>query len=246
MSDGIPLPGCGNAICQPFETNVPFVLRYMIDMDINGAGWLSAEEGTYVIRPKNEKKTHCQLEIDIVFNELVSHASVGEWNKIAPLRVLSFDIECQGRKGYFPEAEKDPVIQIANCVSVYGQKDPVIKNVFTLKGCLPIVGTQVICSEEEHQLLRKWQAFLQAVDADIITGYNVQNFDIPYLLDRAAAIQKTRKINMESFKLWGRIKGVPAKMKDSKFESSAYGKRNNVDTTIDGRVIFDMLPYMQR
>ena len=35
-------------------------------------------------------------------------------------------------------------------------------------------------------------------------------------------------------------------MRDTTFQSSAYGKRNNVETTIDGRVIFDMLPYMQR
>ena len=246
MSDGIPLPGCGNSSCQAFETNVPFVLRYMIDMDINGAGWLTASAGSYSIRSERDKKTHCQLEIDIAYNQLESHASVGEWNKIAPLRVLSFDIECQGRKGYFPEAEKDPVIQIANCVSVYGTKEPVVKNVFTLKGCLPIVGTQVICSDKEEQMLMKWQNFLQAVDVDIITGYNVQNFDIPYLLDRAEALTKMKRTNMASFKLWGRVKGQPAKMKESKFESAAYGKRNNIDTTIDGRVIFDMLPYMQR
>ena len=31
-------------------------------------------------------------------------------------RILSFDIECAGRKGVFPEPEKDPVIQIANMV----------------------------------------------------------------------------------------------------------------------------------
>ena len=31
-------------------------------------------------------------------------------------RILSFDIECAGRKGIFPEPEKDPVIQIANMV----------------------------------------------------------------------------------------------------------------------------------
>lgn len=30
------------------------------------------------------------------------------------------------------------------------------------------------------------------------------------------------------------------------FQSSAYGRRNNTETTIEGRVIFDMLPYMQR
>lgn len=35
-------------------------------------------------------------------------------------------------------------------------------------------------------------------------------------------------------------------MKDTTFQSAAYGRRNNVETTIEGRVIFDMLPYMQR
>jgi DNA polymerase delta subunit 1 len=48
------------------------------------------------------------------------------------------------------------------------------------------------------------------------------------------------------FKMWGRIKNQPAKMKDTTFQSAAFGKRNNVETTIDGRVVYDMLPYMQR
>ena len=30
------------------------------------------------------------------------------------------------------------------------------------------------------------------------------------------------------------------------FQSAAYGRRANIETTIEGRVIFDMLPYMQR
>jgi hypothetical protein len=49
----------------------------------------------------------------------------------------------QGRKGHFPEADKDPVIQIANTLSVQGQAEPVHQNVLTLGGCLPIVGAQV-------------------------------------------------------------------------------------------------------
>jgi DNA polymerase delta subunit 1 len=35
-------------------------------------------------------------------------------------------------------------------------------------------------------------------------------------------------------------------MRDTTFQSSAFGKRENVETTICGRVIFDMLPYMFR
>ena len=30
------------------------------------------------------------------------------------------------------------------------------------------------------------------------------------------------------------------------FSSAAYGSRDNIDTTIDGRVMFDLLPYMFR
>jgi DNA polymerase delta subunit 1 len=159
--------------------------------------------------------------------------------------VLSFDIECQGRKGHFPEAEKDPVIQIANVLTSYGDKNPLVQNVFTLKGCLPIVGAQVISSDKETEMLMKWRAFVEACDPDIITGYNVQNFDIPYLLDRAETLAKKDK-SVNGFAQFGRIRNSKAKMRESTFQSAAYGKRNNVDTTIDGRVIFDMLPYMQR
>lgn len=35
-------------------------------------------------------------------------------------------------------------------------------------------------------------------------------------------------------------------MRDTTFQSSAFGKRENVETTIPGRVIFDLLPYMYR
>ena len=84
------------------------------------------------------------MEVDISFDDVQPHNPEGDWNKIAPLRILSLDIECQGRKGHFPEAEKDPVIQIANALTVYGQDKPIVQNVFTLKGCLPIVGAQII------------------------------------------------------------------------------------------------------
>ena len=57
---------------------------------------------------------------------------------------------------------------------------------------------------------------------------------------------KAVKEKMTDFKKWGRIKGAMVKMRETTFQSAAYGKRNNMETTIDGRVVFDMLPYMQR
>ena len=94
-------------------------------------------------------------------------------------------------------------------------------------------------------MLLKWRLFLEKCDPDILTGYNVQNFDIPYLLDRAATLAK-KKSKLRAFTQWGRVLNSPVKMKESMFQSAAHGRRANIETTIDGRVVFDMLPYMQR
>ena len=35
----------------------------------------------------------------------------------------------------------------------------------------------------------KWRDFVEQVDPDILIGYNIANFDLPYLLDRAKALK---------------------------------------------------------
>jgi len=223
-----------------FEANVPFTLRYMIDNDISGCNWCECPAGTYSVRSSRQCLSSVQAEVDIVYDSLVSHPPDGEWQKVAPLRILSFDIECQGRKGAFPEAEHDPVIQVANVVTLQGAATSIIRNVFTLNTCSPIVGAQVHAHPTEEAMLTAWGAFVREADPDIITGYNVQNFDIPYLLNRM------RKLKLDAPQVLGRVRGVKAVMKDTTFQSSAYGKHENVETTIDGRVIFDMLQYVRR
>lgn len=63
MENGIVLKEItdSNECYAPFECNVPFVLRFMIDHNISGAGWLSLKSETYTVRPANAKKTHCQV-----------------------------------------------------------------------------------------------------------------------------------------------------------------------------------------
>lgn len=46
------------------------------------------------------------------------------------------------------------MIQIANMVLRQGEKDPFVRNVFTLQGCAPIVGSQVLCFQREAELLK--------------------------------------------------------------------------------------------
>ena len=68
MEEGIDLAGVrtpqGNDYAA-FECNVPFVLRYMIDNDISGAGWLTLPSKTYQVRQASDQKTHCQVRTTI-------------------------------------------------------------------------------------------------------------------------------------------------------------------------------------
>lgn len=87
--------------------------------------------------------------------DLIAHKPEGEFSKMAPFRVLSVDIECAGRKGCFPEAEKDAVIQIATVVQEVGAPKPFLNCVLTLNTCAPIAGAQVrphpaVCMSRAH------------------------------------------------------------------------------------------------
>uniref|UniRef100_A0A673GMF8 DNA polymerase n=1 Tax=Sinocyclocheilus rhinocerous TaxID=307959 RepID=A0A673GMF8_9TELE len=163
-----------------------------------------------------------------------------EWQRIAPLRVLSFDIECAGRKGVFPEPKIDPVIQIASMVQRQGEKEPFIRTVFTLQSCASIVGSQILCFTQEKLLLQSWAEFVRTVDPDIITGYNIQNFDLPYLLNRAATLKASL------FPYLGRVWGSKSVLKDSSFQSKQMGRRENKTVNMEGRVQFDLLQVLLR
>lgn len=117
-----------------------------------GCSWIELPSGQYRQRTRfgtPSIESRCQIEVDVAFDAFISHEPEGEWAKVAPFRILSFDIECAGRKGIFPEPNHDPVIQIANMVIRQGDSEPFLRNVFTLNTCAPIVGSQVLSHDKE-------------------------------------------------------------------------------------------------
>lgn len=51
-------------------------------------------------------------------------------------------------------------------------------------------------------MLEAWGEFVREIDPDILTGYNINNFDLPYLLDRA------KHLKLKNFSFLGRIKEI--------------------------------------
>ncbi|XP_069312907.1 DNA polymerase delta catalytic subunit [Eulemur rufifrons] len=240
LEQGIRVPGLGTPSFAPYETNVDFEIRFMVDTDIVGCNWLELPAGKYVLRAKEKATTLCQLEADVLWSDVVSHPPEGPWQRIAPLRMLSFDIECAGRKGIFPEPERDPVIQICSLGLRWGEPEPFLRLALTLRPCAPILGAKVQSYEKEEDLLQAWSTFIRIMDPDVITGYNIQNFDLPYLISRAQTLK------VQTFPFLGRVAGLRSNIRDSSFQSKQMGRRESKVVSMVGRVQMDMLQVLLR
>lgn len=202
--------------------------------------WVEVLPTKYKMIEHRDRHSNCQIEAEVHYRDLIAHPADGEWAKMAPLRILSFDIECAGRKGVFPEANMDPVIQIANVVTRYGDEKPFVRNVFCMDTCSLIVNTQIFEFDAEETMLMAWRDFLEKVDPDVIIGYNISNFDFPYLLDRA------RHLKVQKFPFLSRLKNVQSQAKDTNFSSKQMGSRDSKVTNTNGRLQLDLLQLVQR
>ncbi|XP_076249179.1 DNA polymerase delta 1, catalytic subunit [Calliopsis andreniformis] len=227
-----------------FESNIDFDIRFMVDTSVVGCSWIELPPKSWKLRGYQGHDlpltTRCQLEVDVAWDAFIAHAPEGEWLKVAPFRILSFDIECAGRKGIFPEPNHDPVIQIANMVIRQGDSEPFLRNIFTLDTCAPIIGSQVLQFAKESELLEKWADFVRQLDPDIFTGYNINNFDFPYLINRA------QHLRVKNFNFLGRIKNIKSVIKTQVLQSKQMGKRENKSINFEGRVPFDLLLVLVR
>lgn len=220
--------------------SIQYVMRFMVDTKMSGMSWVEVAAGNYTMLRKSELASTCQIEAKVHYRDIIAHPIEGEYSKMAPLRVLSFDIECAGRKGVFPEADQDPVIQIANVVTRFGEDKSFVRNVFTLDTCSMIVNTQVFEYGKEEDMLMGWRDFLVQVDPDVIIGYNIANFDFPYLLDRAANLE------LPKFPFWSRLLRTKSQAKKRNISSKQMGNRETKEINTNGRLQLDLLQLVQR
>jgi DNA polymerase delta subunit 1 len=238
-----------------YESNILFSLRCMTDKNITPTTWIQIKGGSYELTTRELYKTSlCDIEVDVSCNGIKSYEATGKYQKIAPFKILSYDIECKGlvtqsrkskkKRVSFPKADisKCPVIQIANIITINGQNSPIIKNCFTLNTCKKIdskIGN-ILCFETEEELLTAWAEFVQTIDPDILTGYNVIGFDFPYLFDRA------KYLGLSEFNLIGRLKYSKCFHKQTQKGSKQIGKRKTTDIKMYGRCILDVMNFVKQ
>ena len=178
------------------------------------------------------------LKIDILDNKLVLTKDVkytiNYLSKKNPLNIAEeYLLELLNDRLSYNNSgiiEGDEVIQIGSCFVKQGSKECHYKNILTLKSCDKFDDeTDIRCFEDERDLLLAWTNLIRDIDPDIITGFNIFNFDIPYLFERAAELNI-----LDEFSQLSRLKDKLCPLKEKG------GKLNSKFVDIPGRMQFDI------
>lgn len=168
---------------QLYESNIDPLLRLCHIQNVLPVGWIKLPAEKYQVIPKNSKEYRTQYEFHANWRtiEPVNIPDIG------PMVVASFDIECVSEDGSFPKPDRpnDRIIQIGTTCHYHGQKDCFLRHIITLGKSDEIEGAMVESYESEEEVLLAWTNFMQRLDPDIITGYNIWGFDMKYMFERS-------------------------------------------------------------
>jgi DNA polymerase I len=198
-----------------YETDILFKNRFLIDQALGGMGWVEAPIPEWT---SSQDASHAAPIVNVQSLHPMQH----EAN--APLRFMSFDIECLPDHGAMPKAEVSPVILISMAFEpeYQGLKD------------LVLVGKNIDCPRpdtracrDEYDLLAQFASILRDYNPDVLAGYNSNEFDFPYLQERAKQQRIEARVGRDG--------------------NSWYVRKivNRTDVSITGRVVVDLLPIIR-
>ena len=238
----IAVVGVGTISIKMHEQDADPILQLVSCRDIPTAGCVTFH-GKPV--PEIEKITFCHKEYNVKFKNLFN---CSDKHSVAKPKIMGFDIEVNSTNpSAMPKAEKpgDKIFQISCVFAREGCKpDEYDPYILTLGEPDPdYLGDNVTIYmyETESDLLKGFTELINTENPNIISGYNILGFDIPYMIDRA-------KLNLciGEFDRMGFHKYNHAKERTIKWSSSAYKDQEFQFLDAEGRIFVDLLPLIKR
>ena len=233
---------CPMTINSTYEANVPFELRFMVDKGLGGCQWIRLESETFYETPIVSKRVQYDFTTSWKSIQPIPSEELGD---IAPMRILSFDIEALKRGKGFPDPKEDSVITICCALEELntGIVDKLVLTTAPKKddGCAPVQGARTYVCASEAEMLLAFREYVVQCDPDIYTGYNIDGFDFPFLNERSKQLKVVKK-----FSDMTRLENRNAYLKTSNFSSKAFGSRESHEWVCEGRFSYDCLVFMLR
>ena len=171
-----------NQNCEIFQANVPPVLQFLHEYNIPGC---CSVEIKHFAEVKKDKITNCKHEYSIPNSK--KNIEVVDEEITNKLYIMSYDIEVYSSTGAFPNAQipNDVIFQIGIVFNYLDSLKDTKKYMLTLKNCdIFDEDTTTLKFEHEHKLIEAFFDLIKKQDPDVITGYNTQNFDEKYIIER--------------------------------------------------------------
>ncbi|MGB9902672.1 DNA-directed DNA polymerase [Methanothrix sp.] len=198
-----------------YETDILFKNRFLIDTGLGGMAWVRVPDVE-----RSEMRDRRQFIVEVPVDKMAQE----DLESTAPLRFMAFDIECLPQNGEMPRPETSPVILISMAFNppYRGLSD------------LVLVGKELSCERpdvegcaDERALISRFVSVIDEYDPDILAGYNSNEFDIPYLRERASRLGIEMDVGRDG----------------STWLIKSIGGSKNVAVT--GRVVVDLLPIIR-
>ena len=159
--------------------DIPFVYRFMFDKDMSSCVRFKGRE------LKGPERERFSTELVV---EATGHEDCAPFHP--PLTILSFDIENSLEEGRSTRPEHEMKAG----------------RIFTICCAIRRAGSdkleyERIVENDEKRILERFSELFRRIDPDVITGYNIENYDIPVVLERA---------EVHGVKVpWGRDRSMP-------------------------------------
>jgi DNA polymerase elongation subunit (family B) len=237
---------CNLHVCQ--ETD-DIVTQFFTMTNTQNNGW--ARISARKLYPRRSKTFACDLEFLCTTEDITTIADKFD---IAPLRLLSWDIETFSVHGTFPEPEVEGnyILNIGNIVvNMNAPDDREYGVLFCLKETPDIEQeyVKVLWFESEEELLLAWWDWIvNQYDPDVMISYNGRNFDWNFVYVRSRLYPRVA----EKLSKWSRLRKDVCEWKQNDFNSKQRGEmkskrweiENYYKKSLFGRFDLDLFIYM--
>lgn len=234
------LTGVGKVKLKVHEHNASAILQLTSKKNIPTAGWI-AFKGKEVKKGNENRVSTCESEYIVDYR----HLSASSLTTTAKPLVMSFDIEVNSSiPSSMPKANRneDKIFQCSCIFQRQGEKK--YEQILLTLGEVDekILGEEisVINCETESDLLTKFTTLVREKQPNVVIGYNIFNFDLPYMHDRSGY-----NLCMGDFDRLG-FTNDHSERKEIKWSSSAYKNQKFEFLDAEGRLFIDLLPIVKR
>lgn len=169
-----------------YESHVNHLNRFCHEQKLETCGWIRVSHKHF--QPSGEK-SRSQIYVSTHYKYVHNDPTI---MTTAPFTIISYDLEClPGNKQDFPDPskEEDVIAMVGVVFSRYGT-NIIQKIIITIRPCDPIDDATVIVCDNEKQLIETFLQLLIDSDFDIITGYNIWEFDDMFLWTKITKIHE--------------------------------------------------------